>query len=169
MMIGVLALLWVLLDDSQKPPPSPASNPTTITTRSKTPVRKSNESSEEKEINENVQEALKRGLREEREGNYFRAINEFNLALFLDANNARASFYLRRTTQKLDEEIESIFVRAQKLANALRYNSAANEYCSIVRLLQNTPNDERYKNAESNIKDIEVLLAVEEGFIRCLE
>ena len=47
-----------------------------------------------------------RGLREAREGNYFRAINEFNLALILSPNNSRARFYISQVDTMIKNEIK---------------------------------------------------------------
>lgn len=97
---------------------------------------------------------LHRGLREFREGNYFRAIAEFNFALLISPNNGRASFYLNRTRQRLDEEIEINFTKARQEVDALKYDAAIVSYCSVIRLLRDYPDDERYKEAEKQIDRI---------------
>lgn len=94
---------------------------------------------------------LHRGLREFREGNYFRAIAEFNFALLISPNNGRASFYLNRTTQRLDEEIEQNFTKARQEVDALKYDAAIVSYCSVIRLLRDYPDDPRYVEAEEQI------------------
>lgn len=94
---------------------------------------------------------LHRGLREFREGNYFRAIAEFNFALLISPNNGRASFYLNRTRQRLDEEIGMNFTKARQEVNALKYDAAIISYCSVLRLLRDYPEDERYIEAEKQI------------------
>lgn len=98
---------------------------------------------------------LHRGLREFREGNYFRAIAEFNFALLISPNNGRASFYLNRTRQRLDEEIELNFTKARQEADALKYDAAIVSYCSVIRLLRDYPEDERYIEAVEQIDRIE--------------
>lgn len=124
---------------------------------------------EDKELKEKLDGIFHRGLREVREGNYFRAINEFNLALILSPNNSRASFYRSKTIQMLDESIQEHFVAAKRSANGLKYRAAANSYCAIVRLLQNTPEDQRYKDAVANIKEIEQILGLNAGEINCIQ
>lgn len=109
-----------------------------------------------------------RGLREVREKNYYRAINEFNLALILDPGNGRAQFYLDKTKHLLDQDISNKFITALKEVNALRYRSAIVSYCSIMRLLQSRPEDERYKTAEGNIREMEQRLGLEKDEIKCL-
>jgi pSer/pThr/pTyr-binding forkhead associated (FHA) protein len=121
----------------------------------------------DKEIEEKLRTIFQRGLRESREGNYFRAITEFNLALILSPQNARASFYLNRTMQILDEEIKNHFLQGRRYFESLKYEQAKNSYCSIVRLLQNFQDDERLKTAFENIKETEVKLGLDEGSITC--
>jgi pSer/pThr/pTyr-binding forkhead associated (FHA) protein len=123
---------------------------------------------EDKELQEKLDAIFHRGLREVREGNYYRGINEFNLALILSPNNARASFYRNKTIQQLDEAIEEHFVKARRQADALKYHGAATSYCQIIRLLQHTPEDQRYKDAQLNIKEIEKLLGMNDGEIKCI-
>jgi len=110
---------------------------------------------------------IHRGLREYREGNYFRSIAEFNLALVLSPNDGRASFYLNKAKQALDEEIEERFLRAKQEADALKYESSIITYCSVVRLLQLYTEDQRYKEALTNIKVIEKRMGKLEGEVKC--
>ncbi len=123
---------------------------------------------EDKDLQEKLDAIFHRGLREEREGNYYRAINEFNLALILSPNNSRASFYRSKTIQRLDETIETNFINARRQADALKFRGAATSYCQIIRLLQNTPEDQRYKDAKANVTEIEKTLGLNDGEINCL-
>ena len=115
-----------------------------------------------------VASIIHRGLREHREGNYFRAISEFNRALVVDPDNARASFYLRKTKKSLDEEIEINFIRAKKEIDALKYKSAIVSYCAILRLLQGYNEDKRYRNALKNLETIKEQTKMESHDIDCL-
>ena len=121
------------------------------------------------EIEEKLVTLIQRGLREYREQNYFRAINEFNLALILKPSHGRASFYLRRTKQRLDEEIQINFLRAKRERDALKYNAAIVSTCAIVKLLEGYEEDERYIEASNNIKELEKLMGYEEGEAKCLQ
>lgn len=123
---------------------------------------------QDKSKQEKVDAIFFRGLRELREENYYRAINEFNLALILDPGNGRAQFYLDKTKQLLDQEVSERFIVALKEVNALRYKNAIITYCSIIRLLQTNPEDERYKTAEGNVHEMEKKLGLEENEIKCL-
>jgi pSer/pThr/pTyr-binding forkhead associated (FHA) protein len=123
---------------------------------------------EDKDLKEKLDAIFHRGLREVREGNYYRGINEFNLALILSPNNARASFYRSKTIQLLDEAIEKNFISARRQAESLKFKGAATSYCQILRLLQNTPEDQRYKDAKANITSIEETLGMKPGEINCL-
>jgi len=122
----------------------------------------------DKEIEENLVTLIQRGLREYREKNFFRAINEFNLALILSPNHSRASFYLRRTKQRLDEEIQLNFLRAKRERDSLKYKASAVSNCAILKLLEGYQEDDRYKEAISNIKQLEQLMGLNEGEIKCI-
>jgi len=124
--------------------------------------------SEDKELNERLSAIFQRGLREYREKNYFRAINEFNLALILSPNHPKAEFYRAKTQQALDAEIEHNFLKAKRDAQALRYPSAITSYCAIVRTLQSYTEDQRYKDSLENIKEIESKMGIEVGETKCL-
>lgn len=110
---------------------------------------------------------FQKGLREFREENYFRAMNEFNHALSWSPNDPLAEFYLRKTKEKLDKTIERYFITAKRNEEALKIQKAGVSYCSIVRLLYQYPDDERYKNAKENIKKIEEKLGLDEGEMEC--
>lgn len=126
-------------------------------------------SEEEKQVKGKLEVIIHRGLRELREGNYFRAIAEFNLALVLSPNNGRASFYLNKAKQALDTEVETNFLKAKQDADALKYKNAVTSYCSIVRLLDGYPEDQRYKDAETNIRTLEEKMGIEKGETKCKE
>ena len=112
---------------------------------------------------------IQEGQREAREGNYFRAIEDFNRALQLMPNNGQASYYLSKSKQKLDEEIEKNFIKGKNDYDSKKYQAAISSYCAVEQLIQNYPNDERYKNAVDKISAIEVELGKEKGEIKCFE
>ena len=120
-----------------------------------------------KELQEKVDMIIHRGLREMRESNYFRAMAEFNLALVMSPNNGRASFYLNKTKQSLDKEIEQNLIKARRDQEALKYMSAVQAYCNIIRLLGGYTEDDRYKKAAEEIKQLEEKMGLEEGEIKC--
>jgi len=122
---------------------------------------------EDKEVEDKVNLFIQKGLREFREGNYFRAIEEFNNALRESPNHGRASFYLNRTKQALDREIEGHELKGRQEWDAFKIDSAISSYCAIERLLQNYPEDERFKEADENIRRLEEKLAMEKGAIKC--
>lgn len=125
--------------------------------------------SEDKELREKLNVIYQRGLREYREGNYYRAIIEFNLALIMSPGDSQAEFYLRKTKEELDTSIESHVVKAQRDEASLKFNSAIVAYCSVLRLLYSVPDDPRYKNAEKKIKDLEEKLGMEPGASNCIK
>lgn len=125
-------------------------------------------SEEDRELEKKVKALIHRGLREFRERNYYRAIDEFNHVLIFSPNHDRASFYLRKTKQALDEEINMNFLRARRDADSIKYKSAAVSYCSILRLLQGYDDDQRYKDAQTNLNIIEERMGLDPGEITCL-
>lgn len=122
---------------------------------------------EDKELREKLDAYIHRGLREYREGNYFRAIEEFNLALIMSPSNGDANFYLNRTKQKLDEHIETIFLKAKQEAEALKYNGSLISYCEILRLLQDYPEDKRFIDAKKNLEFLEQQMGMDKGDYKC--
>lgn len=122
---------------------------------------------ENKEIQEKLDMIIHRGLREMREGNYFRAMAEFNLALVMSPNNGRASFYLNKTRQSLDREIEQSLIKARRDQESLKYMGAVQVYCNIIRLLEGYSDDDRYKKAAEEIKQLEEKMGLSEGEIKC--
>jgi hypothetical protein len=171
--IGVILVVAFLLDGTSQ-------NTSNITKRKSqrvsneisdafTKILKKRKSEEDRITRDKLAAYIHRGLREHREGNYFRAIEEFNLALILSPNNSRASFYLDKTKQALDSEVDRYFFKAAREVQALKYSKAILSYCSILRFLQNYPGDQRYVDADSNIGTITEKLGIEKDEIDCLK
>ncbi|MCT4642225.1 MAG: FHA domain-containing protein [Bacteriovoracaceae bacterium] len=110
-----------------------------------------------------------RGLREFREGNYFRAMSEFEHALSWNPNDSLALFYMRKTKDALNKTVEELFNKARRDEDSIKLKSAVVSYCGIIRLLYRYPNDDRYKDAKEKIKGIEEKLGMEEGEFECLQ
>lgn len=109
------------------------------------------------------------GRREFSEGNYFRAMEDFRLALLLNPNDGHASFYLSKAKQSLDDDIRKNFEKGKQEHESKKLQAAIVSYCGVIQLIQNYPNDERYKNAMLQISAIESELGMEKGEIKCLE
>lgn len=131
-------------------------------------ILKKKQMMEDRELGLKLDAVFQRGLRELREGNYFRAMGEFNHALSLSPNNGRASFYLDKAKQALDNEIEQHFIKGKKNYESLKLKEAIQSYCAIARLLQNNKEDDRFVDSMENIKEIEIKLGLAEGEIKCL-
>lgn len=167
-LFGILALLY-LFDDST---PTKTGTKTSTTVESGLDGNFKNITINEKkdtEMDDKIAGIIHRGLREYREKNYFRAINEFNLALMLQPNHARASFYLRKTKQSLDDEIKINFLRARRELDSLKYEAALVSNCGIIKLLEGYEEDERFKEAKSNILELERKLGNPEGETKCIK
>lgn len=130
------------------------------------PKKVSQDDSDSKKKLENY---IHSGRREFGEGNYFRAMEDFRLALLLSPNNGHASFYLAKAKQRLDEDIEKNFLKGKQEYESKKLQASIVSYCGVVQLIQNYPNDERYKNAMLKISAIESELGLEKGEIKCFE
>ncbi len=123
---------------------------------------------EDREEKEKIEAYIHRGQREFREGNFFRAIEEFEKALIIFPNHGYASALKRRAKQRLDERIKSNMIRARRDVEALKYQSAVINYCAVIRLLKDYGDeDPRYKDAETQIALMEEKLGKDEGDIKC--
>jgi pSer/pThr/pTyr-binding forkhead associated (FHA) protein len=167
--------IYMLMGDDKKPnedasrsKSKPASSYQDVTSEYLNDLKK-RQAKEDKAIKEKLNVIYQRGLREFREGNYFRAIAEFNLALIIAPGDAYAEYHLRKTKEKLDKTIEEFTIRAQRDEGALKLQSAIVSYCSITRLLYTVPDDSRYKNAEKQITALESRLGMEQGESNCLK
>ena len=127
------------------------------------------QANENKQLKEKLTVIYQRGLRELRERNYYRAIHEFNLALIIAPGDAQAEYYLRKTKEELDKEIEGYTAKAQRDEESLKYRSSIISYCSIIRLLYSVPDDPRHKNAVKQINDLESKLGIDTGETDCLK
>lgn len=123
----------------------------------------------DKEKEKKIKVYFSRGLRELREGNYFRAMNEFESALSWSPNDSLALFYLRKTKDALNKTVEELFNQGRRDEDSLRYRSASVAYCAVIRLLHRYPKDERYLQAQEKNKEIERLLGFDEGDLECLQ
>lgn len=121
------------------------------------------------EVRKKLEALIHSGRREFREGNYFRAMEEFRLALLLSPNNGSASFYLSKAKQRLDEEIKKNFEKGTQEQDSKKYQGAIVSFCSVIQLIQEYPEDERYKNAQTKLSSIEASLGMEKGEIKCFE
>jgi pSer/pThr/pTyr-binding forkhead associated (FHA) protein len=121
------------------------------------------------DIRKKLEGLIHSGRREFREGNYFRAMEEFRLALLLNPNNGSASFYLSKAKQRLDDEIKKNFEKGTQEQDAKKYQAAIVSFCSVIQLIQEYPDDERYKNALIKLSSIESSLGLEKGEIKCFE
>jgi pSer/pThr/pTyr-binding forkhead associated (FHA) protein len=161
-----------LIDDDKKPVPARSFNQGSAVqdvTNEYVQALKKRQANEDKQVKEKLNGIYQRGLREYREGNFYRAIHEFNLALIIAPGDSQAEFYLRKTKEELDRAIEDNIAKAQREEESLKYRSAIKNYCAIIRLLFSVPEDPRHKNAVKQIKDLELKLGLEQGESDCLK
>ncbi|MEH0860279.1 MULTISPECIES: FHA domain-containing protein [Halobacteriovorax] len=122
---------------------------------------------EDLEVKEKVEAYIHRGRREAREGNYFRAMQEFNLALTLDPNDGEAAYHLNIAKQRLDEKIKDMFDQATKNKDSLKYSRALGTYCAIYKLLIEYKTDERFIEAKKNVEDMAEKLGMKKSDNYC--
>ncbi|WP_408098161.1 FHA domain-containing protein [Peredibacter sp. HCB2-198] len=169
-LVSVFAMVF-LLDEDEKPAGPRSQNKTNYVQVDNEYQRHIDQkrSKEDKQIKEKMNAIYQRGLRELREKNYFRAIHEFNLALIIAPGDSQAEYYLRKTKEELDREIEGFTAKAQRDEESLKYQSAIVSHCAIIRLLYTVPDDPRHKNAVKKINDIEEILGLVKGETYCLK
>jgi pSer/pThr/pTyr-binding forkhead associated (FHA) protein len=173
MVFGVvlLGVMFVLFgsNDSQSTKPSArkaASNSDLDVFNESTTVKNSKE---DPDVRKKLDALIHSGRREFGEGNYFRAMEEFRLALLLSPNNGQASFYLSKSKQRLDDEIKNNFEKGAQEQDSKKYQAAIVSFCGVVQLIKEYPDDERYKNAMIKLSAIESALGMEKGEIKCFE
>lgn len=127
------------------------------------------EKSKDKDKQKKMSVYFARGLREFREGNYFRAMSEFESALSWSPNDPLALFYMRKTKDALNKSVESLFNKGRRDEDSLKYKNAAVSYCAVMRLLYRYPSDERYKNAKEKVKQIEEKLGLDPDELECIQ
>lgn len=121
----------------------------------------------DKELQKNIDTITKRGLRELREKNYYRATLEFTHALDLSPKDSQASFYLRKTHDELDQVIKELNLAAIRDIESLHYQRALISYCAIMRLLYNFKQDKKYEETKEKIFEVELKLGKEKGETSC--
>ncbi len=121
----------------------------------------------DREIEKRIKSILHRGRRELREKNFFRAIEQFNLALIADPSNSEAGFLLKKSQQRLDDFIQAIARKAGNETDQKRYRSSILQWCEIVRYLRNYPDDERYLAAGKQVNFLADKLGYEENEYKC--
>lgn len=167
----LIALVFILLGGNDKPGAVvKATRPKTQTDLdifNESVIVKTKE--DDPETKKKLDALIHSGRREFREGNYFRAMEEFRLALLISPNNGQASFYLSKSKQRLDDEIKKNFEKGAQEQDAKKYQSAIVSFCSVVQLIKEYPDDERYKTAMTNLSAIESALGMEKGEIKCFE
>ncbi|MBC7712374.1 MAG: FHA domain-containing protein [Rhizobacter sp.] len=126
-------------------------------------------SKDDSEVKKKLDALVQSGRREFSEGNYFRAMEDFRLALLLSPNNGQASFYQSKAKQRLDEEITANFEKGAQEQDAKKFQAAIVSFCSVAQLIKEYPDDERYKNAMVKLSAIESALGMEKGEIKCFE
>lgn len=170
-MIVILGAAYALFFDSEEAPKPAVKNDSSARDfeRDSAGVSSKKDNQEDTEIKRKMESYIHSGRREFSEGNYFRAMEDFRLALLLSPNNGHASFYFSKAKQSLDDDINKSFLKGKQEYESKKLQAAIVSYCGVVQLIQNYPDDERYKNAIIKISAIESELGLEKGEIKCFE
>ncbi len=128
---------------------------------------KKQQTPEDKENSERIAIIMSRGQRELREGNYFRAISEFELAQALDNNSRDANTYKEITQKSLNDLLEKESAAGQKNIDSIKYSQAIINFCYIIRTLEKYPNSPAHKNAIEKLNYIEQKMGMEKNEIKC--
>jgi hypothetical protein len=168
----VAGVLFILLDNGDKASSNGNSRKTTSASSfdkdfDQVSVKKIKQ--EDADVKRKLESYIHSGRREFSEGNYFRAMEDFRLALLISPNDGHASFYLSKAKQSLDDDIRKNFEKGKQEHEAKKLQAAIVSYCGVIQLIQNYPNDERYKGAMLQLSAIESELGMEKGEIKCFE
>jgi hypothetical protein len=167
--IIVIAVVFVLFGDNDQPQKKVARKASNTDMESFNETMSVKNIKVDPDVRKKLDALIHSGRREFREGNYFRAMEEFRLALLLSPNNGQASFYLSKAKQRLDDEIKKNFEKGTQEQDSKKYQGAIVSFCSVIQLIQEYPDDERYKNAMVKLSAIESSLGMEKGEIKCFE
>lgn len=158
LIIGGAILALIFLGDEEKKPKKQVGNGPLVTGRDISDeferAQKAAYSKREEKVRKNLEIRMSEGIRELRERNYFRAISKFDLALIISPQNSRALAYKERAKKALDDDIEAYFRLGQKYEESYNLEFAIKNYCSILNLLQDYPEDDRYIQSENIIKEL---------------
>lgn len=169
--ILILGIGYILLDD-EKPKntgPKAKSPEETFDIESEAARAKKGIGKEDPEVRRKFDMLIHSGRREFREGNYFRAMEEFRRADLLIPGSGMAGYLMSRAKQRLDDDVMKNFDKANKDLDAKKYQSAIISYCGVMQLLQKYPEDERYRNAQDKLSALEIEMGLEKGEIKCFE
>ena len=130
-------------------------------------IKKVKESKQEKEVKKRLDTIMQKGIRELREGNYYRAISEFSLALIIDPQNSRGLAYKRKAKDLQDKEISSYFDQASRDIENYNNYQAIKNYCQVIKILEDFPEDDRRKSAEESLAELADREGGNESAINC--
>ncbi len=149
-----LVVAFVFLTDEEKKQPARRVQMANDLSNDFVKLQKQRQFEKDKVVSKKLDVIVQRGIRELREGNYYRAINEFDMALILSPQNSRALSYKEKAQKSLDDDIDKFFALAARDYEAFNYAKAIKSYCAVIKMLEYKPDDDRKKSAEKNIEEI---------------
>ncbi len=101
-----------------------------------------------------------KGFRDYREGNYNRALRQFNAALALNSQHKLAYRYLQLSHRRRDELIQFTLLQGKRYYETSNYKMALNAFKNILIILRSERNDPRFKEALKRCQECEALLTL---------
>ena len=166
LIVGVM-IVYILFADDEEPERKTASTIPIVKEESIIPVT-TKDVDIDPELKAKLTIFIHRGIREYREGNYFRAITEFDMAATLNPTDGRANFYRRQASDKITETIENLFIKATRQRDALKFQAAIVSLCEVVKLLVHYEDETKEKQANDMLKEIQKKMGVEYREDYCL-
>ncbi len=101
-----------------------------------------------------------KGAREYREGNYNRALRQFNAALALNADHTLADRYLQLSYRRRDELIQFTLLQGKRYYETNNYKMALNSFKHVLIILRSEKSDPRFEEALKRCQECEALLTL---------
>lgn len=162
-------VLFILFDSDDAPVKKKSGNDVSTFGDNFNETMTKNSGQDDPDVKKKLSALIHSGRREFREGNYFRAMEEFRLAKLLSPGNRDATYYENKARQKLDEEIKKNFDKGNQEYDSKKYQASLVSYCGVIQLIKEYPDDPRYKNAMIKISAVESEMGMEKGEIKCFE
>ncbi len=104
-----------------------------------------------------AQRFYREGMRELNSRNYRRAIAAFETAQTVDPGHELSKIYLQIAKKRMESDVVSTYLAAQRSSRSLRYDEARMYYLSVIRLLEKDPNSEYYQKSVEAVNKIDLI------------
>jgi hypothetical protein len=94
------------------------------------------------------------GVRELDDGNFRRAINDFETALTVDPNHEMSKIYLKKTKKEFQDEIDNTYLTGANAEKSLRFKEACMRYQDVLRFLETDTTNKSYVKAKEALEKL---------------